>query len=620
MCSNQPNQYPDRSSQPAHFESLEERRVFSAFDPLDGAVAFNANEQLVAITVEDPSVGPVAQWQNAGGWWAEMMSPAGQGGRVTGEPEAWQDPYDRLVYAALPTVEGLQVYRELDPSTAGWVSWNVSASIPGSTAPVGDIVSLVTDSLVHVAGFDTSGDLVVYMQTGGVTSGNEWAWTYRNLTDEIEARGGHMPSLRADSLISYVPSWNSLHLAALDEHGEIWSVWSGAGSDQWNLDNLSEITGAAPFAGGLSSYLPSGWDGLNLTGVDDDGELFAVWWVPEFGGNWEKTNFTELFGGAPLEADSVVAYATEWDGLNIAARDQNQSLVQYWWASGMGAWKLADLSGAVGGSPGRSGFDVATSPSGVALLSRDFEGRPVSYNFNVSSWWSQSTIAWESVASTPVLTHDPVNELQSLILTDVVTGDRYEVITGERFGPAPGFVPRPTSWSTGEPYVPLDEMIVGIEPWMRGQPSDRLGIEPWTTGGANGFDWSAPTNGSVLQMWESMMRELGLNPNDFPEIQNLYREWDAFLAGDLGDLNAWTDLSSDFGDIFGDPFDSSAPSSPGATSFLDVPDFRPQLNSGTIDVSRFERREPAQTPSYSTGRIANGNGYLNVSPHLGSKI
>lgn len=254
---------------------------------------------------------------------------------LIGDPVVWDDPKDsaRYTYVAGLTAAGLQLLtidtQTTDPDSVFRIR-NLNNEIGGSPLLGGQISSFIsTDRRVHIAGRDSNGDVIIFRQTGAGGAGN-YAWTAENLSEKYLRAQGQVSPVLIGPIITYVTSWNGLNIAGLTETGEIWSIWTAPPLTVWNSVNLTEVTGAPRLTGGLSAYLTS-WSGINITGVDLNGNLSVTWWVPQFGPQWQNSNFTELFGGAVFRPETISSYVTPWGGLNIAGVDSTGALRIYWW-------------------------------------------------------------------------------------------------------------------------------------------------------------------------------------------------------------------------------------------------------------------------------------------------
>lgn len=257
----------------------------------------------------------------------------------------WVDPKDGLTYAAYPATNGLIL---LARSSKGiWSFRNLTTELLGSTGPIRSLTQFVsgegTGQVVVIAGVAANGDLVAYKQTGEVDDDDLWQYTFEHISDSLEEGGFPTPSYQ--SLISYRTAWDAWHLAGLDSEGNIVSVWTSPSVfTQWRTDNLSTSTGAPQLAGGLSVILTS-WRGINLTGLNDRGEVVVTWWIPGFGGDWESSNLTRAFAGPTFVDNGLTGYYTSWDGMNYAGRDENGQIVIYWWVPSFGGqWSVSTIT------------------------------------------------------------------------------------------------------------------------------------------------------------------------------------------------------------------------------------------------------------------------------------
>lgn len=368
-----------------------------------GSALFGAAAASGALTVSAMNMDgrPIVFQQGAGGAWTvtDLLAAAG-GPSVHGDPLTWTDPKDGATYVAARSDSGLILFRR---SAGAWSFRNLTAEVPGAEMITGAMTSFISvDGLVTVAGLAADGDLILYQQTGGQATGG-YAWTAFNLTQrDLVPQGLSTPAFTGD-LISYVTRWNGLNIAGLDAQGNIHSVWWAPGLSAWSVANLSEITGAAPVVGGLTAYLTS-WDGINLAGVNDAGELTVTWWVPSFGGDWANDNLTTLIGGPLVQAESVASYVTSWGGLNVVAADTEGRLVVYWWSPqvvdlmGEDTWIASPLSEIVENGPVPGG-PLTGVPYGdtISIVGAEEDGSVFRY------WW-QVGGAWQAQDLTAIAT------------------------------------------------------------------------------------------------------------------------------------------------------------------------------------------------------------------------
>jgi hypothetical protein len=309
---------------------------------------------------------------------------------VDGQVVTWVDPKDGRTYAAARSQTGLLLYTNITGSI--WTYRNLTAEISGAAVPgeSGQLTVLVgTDQIVRLAALLTNGDLAIFEQTGAGPSGG-YGWSYFNAGEShLRAQGQTMPAFTGE-LISYVTSWNGLNIAGLDSHGDIQVVWWAPGLPLWQTSNLSAVTGAPAFSGGLSAYLTP-WDGINLSGITSNGQVSVTWWVPGFEGEWRTNNLSAEFGGPTLVASSVTSYVTSWGGLNIAGLDSNGEVIVYWWAPALTetGWQVANLSQQISNEELPVGrlTGNATGAGVLSLFGESSSGHVLRYHWEIGGSW-----------------------------------------------------------------------------------------------------------------------------------------------------------------------------------------------------------------------------------------
>lgn len=234
--------------------------------------------------------------------------------------------------------------------TGDYAAVNLTSQIGAGAQPIASGMTLFqgTDGTLYIAGLAQAGGVLLYTGTSGApnTAGEHLTWSFRNITQQDLAPNGLTTPGFVGSLTSYVTPWNGLNIAGLDSNGDIHTVWTAPSLAGWTTSNLSDITGAPTLTGGLSPYLTS-WGGINLAGANQSGDLTTTWWVP--GGQWSTFNLTASLDGPQLQAASTTTYVTSWNGLNIVGLDNNGEVVIYWWAPGQEAWTVTPLSQAIPG-------------------------------------------------------------------------------------------------------------------------------------------------------------------------------------------------------------------------------------------------------------------------------
>ncbi len=334
---------------------------------ISGAV--NAQDQLIITSLGLDGRSQVFSPDSQEYWEYQNLRTLTGAPAVTGNLAAFYDPKTGLKHAVGPSAAGLILFTGAANGT--WTYSNLTTTVSGGQIIEGEVtVFTSTDGFVHVAGMSDSGDLVEWQQVG---TASNWAWDFHNISDEdLATRGLSTPSF-SGRLTSYVTAWNGLNIVGLDSNGDIQGVWWAPGIDQnlWTTNNISDVVNAPALSGGLTVYLTS-WYATNIVGITQDGHVSVTWWLPEFEGNWRTDDLTSLFGGALLVGNTVSSFVTPWGATNIGGLDSSGKLWVYWWAPGIAnnAWAVTDMSTAVpaGTKPMVGRITGVTSPANTINL------------------------------------------------------------------------------------------------------------------------------------------------------------------------------------------------------------------------------------------------------------
>lgn len=307
----------------------------------------------------------VAMTGNGSVWIAQRIRDYTPAPAVTSDPVVWTDPHDGLVYVAAPSAEGFILHRRAADGT--WTFRNLSTefSVSNADSPQGVLTFFVSrprtgDALVSVAGITGSGEIVAFQQSTAASSNAEAAWTFYNITDDLNSQTG-MTTPAFTQMTSYVTSWNQWTLAGLDANGNVQGVWVNVAQfTTWRVDNLSTITGADPLTGELDVTLTT-WGGIRFSGADASGKLIATWWNPSLGGgNWKQTNLTSAVTGAgpTLSGGRLTAWFATGNLISYAGFSSGGDVLSYYWQPSDGAtWNTDNLTEFV--------TDSSTRPTGA---------------------------------------------------------------------------------------------------------------------------------------------------------------------------------------------------------------------------------------------------------------
>lgn len=278
------------------------------------------------------------------GWTFENLQTKTGAPAATGAAAIWVDPKDGLTYVAAPTQDGLLLFSRSAQGT--WTFRNLTTETSATNSPARDLTHFISvrQRIVVIAGITDNGRVVAFQQTLATTPGGGPEFRFVDISADLEAQGQQTPDLA--SLTSYVPRWDTWHLAGVDAQGRIQSIWINTNNPnfiRWRTDNLSAITGAPAIAGQLAVALTS-WGGINLTGLDTNGNMLTTWWVPRFGGQWAISNLTTLYNGPKLIGGNITAYTTPWGGINYVGLDVTGTVRVYWWVPSFGGqWAISRL-------------------------------------------------------------------------------------------------------------------------------------------------------------------------------------------------------------------------------------------------------------------------------------
>lgn len=234
---------------------------------------------------------------------------------------------------------GRGVVYELEDDDQWWVTDLVAKT--GGPELTGRVVSWTDpkDGFTYAAGLSAAG-LVLYSSTA------QHEWTYRVLTGEAGA-----PVMTGELQVMVGPDEN-VHLTGLAGDGDVLRHYQtgskdGTGKWAWAFQNISENDLApqgldTPAFTGLVSYATA-WNGLNIAGLDADGTIWSVWWAPGLSA-WTVSDLTTAYGATPLMGGLTV-YLTPWQGINIAGLDDAGHLQVTWWVPSLGGtWLQNDLT------------------------------------------------------------------------------------------------------------------------------------------------------------------------------------------------------------------------------------------------------------------------------------
>lgn len=280
--------------------------------------------------------------------------------------------------------------------TPGSTPFDIRVGRPPEQGAVVEQLTVLTnsDGVVHLAGLDAHGDLVIFYgrpgQSYGIPSPD---WNYDNLSrNHLEARMEETPRFAAN-LTTFATTWGTMHIAGVDDAGHVRVVWWGPDSILWRVTDLTaSATDARLMQGNVSAFVTA-WGTMHINGTDDQGRVVSLWWAPGFGAEWLVSQLAPD-ASTRLAPSSLTSYTTPWGGLNVVGRDiATGRAVAYWWAPASGVWSVEILrvTGGVQG-PSLAGALATNASAGGTLnvFARDGEGhaRRLSWRPGDAGIWS----------------------------------------------------------------------------------------------------------------------------------------------------------------------------------------------------------------------------------------
>jgi hypothetical protein len=274
------------------------------------------------------------------------------GEAVTGKLSVWWSQNGAIFIAGLSGGGDVQVWR-WDGVQVGWRYQNLTDTVAGAvpiashfagswyeTGRVGSS-ALGGGALQALAGYDADGNFVAYRQVSASDEENIWEFDDTGV-DGIS--GGPVPA-SVTEFTGYATNWNGHNFVGLDDHGQVWAVWWAPGLSQWQVTNLSAAYGIEELAGNIAT-MRTEWDTLHVIGTSAaDGHLIVAWWAPGFS-SWLSNDLTEEINGPVLQAGTLAAhFSFDLLTINFAGKDLAGNTRVYWWAP-YTTWHAGFLAGA----------------------------------------------------------------------------------------------------------------------------------------------------------------------------------------------------------------------------------------------------------------------------------
>jgi hypothetical protein len=275
----------------------------------------------------------------------DLILEAG-GEPVVGELVTWSNLGNaygpRTFVAGVSATGDVQVWQQYGDS---WSYVNLTQSLPGARPVTPELFSTIYTTSDYVNGeqflaaYDTEGMLVVYHQR--ITPGYplfEWGFV------DAERNGldghGSIPA-GIDSFSGWTASWRAGHFAGIDDNGELWSVWWAPGMQTWRVDSLTDAATLPTLVGEAAAALTP-WNTFHISAQDEQGHLIMTWWARE-NDEWRGQDLTTDFSGPIFQTGTLVSNFSQWPGvLNVGGLDDDGEFRVYWWSAG--GWQIDSLT------------------------------------------------------------------------------------------------------------------------------------------------------------------------------------------------------------------------------------------------------------------------------------
>ncbi len=276
----------------------------------------------------------------------DIAALTGFRGRVV-DMSPYRTPNGRVHLAVTDEQHHLWIFNG-DLSTGSWDATDMTAQIdaPGIT---GDLTVYQPKwNAIHIGGLDAQGHAINYWWAPGLTD-----WQYTDLTALLNG-----PSL-AGGLAGFVAPWGALNLAGLNDNGEVVVYWWAPGMDSWQIVNMTTTFNGPTLTGQLSAFVTP-WGALNIIGLNDAGHTMAYWWVPG-ASSWMIADLTSVTGAEPYAQGITTAMSSD-GGINIFGLDSQDHAVMLRFSLRTNKWTSTDITTATGSET--VSFPIGASSAG----------------------------------------------------------------------------------------------------------------------------------------------------------------------------------------------------------------------------------------------------------------
>lgn len=294
-----------------------------------------------------------AQQRGAGEITARLLSDVEGWTQMTGDYTAFESADGRVHLAGTDVNGDLVIYYESAPNANTWYYDNITTVHVEDRDAVfhgveSNLTALVTEwGTSHLFYLDETGALYSIWIGTGMTY-----WESTNISQHLD-RGNIAddPSLALHGEITaYGTPWGGLNIAGTSVDGDPTAIWWVPGEGgTWHYNKIYGFSGQeeVTFNPASTTSYTAPWGSLHLASIQESGEIAVYWWgpgAPEWSA--EILNITDRPEGLTFEGDITAAVMGET--LNLFARGNDGDYYRMFWNQGDGGmWNIENVTESV---------------------------------------------------------------------------------------------------------------------------------------------------------------------------------------------------------------------------------------------------------------------------------
>jgi hypothetical protein len=157
----------------------------------------------------------------------------------------------------------------------------------------------------------------------------------------------------------------------------------------WQQNDLTAITGAPQIASAPFAYVAPDGSG-RVVYKDGDGDVIELW-LPAGTETWQHDSLTAITG-APQASSAPIALVTPGNVARVIYQDSNDSITELWLAPGAETWQ-SDSPTAIAGAPALGGAPVAcVTPDQVTRVFYNTGSSIIELSLALGGTWQQTNL------------------------------------------------------------------------------------------------------------------------------------------------------------------------------------------------------------------------------------